>query len=424
MSDKFTPIVQALSLEQDGKIVSLRCWIHRKRGQKELIFLILRDSTGQIQAIVKKDTDAWKEAEKITVESSCEITGKIKQDRRAPTGYELQVTKLKIVGLSEAFPIQKDFSEEYLRKVRHLWVRSTKLVPVFKIRSKIFEAIREFYSIKGYHEIQSPSFTKSASEGGSTLFKVDYFGEPAYLTQSWQLYAEALMFGLEKIYCIAPSFRAEKSRTRRHLAEYWHHEMETAWMEFDDLLKFQEELIVFIIWYVLKHCEKDFKDLGRDTSDLKKITAPFKRIKYKEALKMLGKSWGYDLTDDDERKLVADLGQPIFLTHFPRDMKAFYMKVDSEDKKVVLAADLLIPGVGETTGGSQRIDDEKELKESIKLFKLKPKDYDWYIDLRKYGSVPHSGFGLGMERLVMWLSGTEHIMDTIPFPRTKDRLEP
>src|SRR3989344_5156504 len=188
MSDKFTHIGSALSLEQDGKVVSLRCWIHRKRGQKELIFLILRDSTGQIQAIVKKDSEAWKEAEKITVESSCEITGKVKQDRRAPTGYELQVTKLKIVGLSAAFPIQKDFSEEYLRKVRHLWVRSTKLVPVFKIRSKIF--------------------------------KVDYFGEPAYLTQSWQLYAEALMFGLEKIYCIAPSFRAEKSRTRRPLSEY------------------------------------------------------------------------------------------------------------------------------------------------------------------------------------------------------------
>src|SRR3989344_4185790 len=392
MSDKFTHIGSALSLEQDGKVVSLRCWIHRKRGQKELIFLILRDSTGQIQAIIKKDSEAWKEAEKITVESSCEITGKVKQDRRAPTGYELQVTKLKIVGLSEAFPIQKDFSAEYLRKVRHLWVRSTKLVPVFKIRSKIF--------------------------------KVDYFGEPAYLTQSWQLYAEALMFGLEKIYCIAPSFRAEKSRTRRHLSEYWHHEMETAWMEFDDLLKFQEELIIFIVWYVLKHCEKELKELGRDTSDLKKITAPFKRLKYKDALKMLGKSWGYDLTDDDERKLVADLGQLVFLTHFPRDMKAFYMKVDSKDKKVVLAADLLIPGVGETIGGSQRIDDEKELTESIKLFKLKPKDYDWYIDLRKYGSVPHSGFGLGMERLVMWLSGTEHIMDTIPFPRTKDRLEP
>jgi len=424
MSDKFTHIGSALSLEQDGKVVSLRCWIHRKRGQKELIFLILRDSTGQIQAIIKKDSEAWKEAEKITVESSCEITGKVKQDRRAPTGYELQVTKLKIVGLSEAFPIQKDFSEEYLRKVRHLWVRSTKLVPVFKIRSKIFEAIREFYTIKGYYEIQSPSFTKSASEGGSTLFKVDYFGEPAYLTQSWQLYAEALMFGLEKIYCIAPSFRAEKSRTRRHLSEYWHHEMETAWMEFDDLLKFQEELIIFIVWYVLKHCEKELKELGRDTSDLKKITAPFKRLKYKDALKMLGKSWGYDLTDDDERKLVADLGQLVFLTHFPRDMKAFYMKVDSKDKKVVLAADLLIPGVGETIGGSQRIDDEKELTESIKLFKLKPKDYDWYIDLRKYGSVPHSGFGLGVERLVMWLSGTEHIMDTIPFPRTKDRLEP
>jgi len=419
MSEKFIPIGRALSLESDEKHVSFRCWVHRKRGQKELIFLILRDSTGQIQAIIKKDSDAWKEAEKITIESSCEVTGKVKQDSRAPTGYELQVSKLKIIGLSEAFPIQKDFSEEYLRKVRHLWVRSTKLVPIFKVRSKIFEAIREFYTQKGYYEIQSPSFTKSASEGGSTLFKVDYFGQSAYLTQSWQLYAEALMFGLEKIYCIAPSFRAEKSRTRRHLAE-----METAWMEFDELLKFEEELITFIVEYILQHCEKELKELGRDTSDLKKIKAPFIRMKYKEALKRLGKSWGYDLTDEDERKLVADLGAPVFLTHFPRDMKAFYMKVDPHDKKVVLAGDLLIPGVGETTGGSERISDEKELKESLKLFKLKTKDYDWYMDLRKYGSVPHSGFGLGVERLVMWLTGTEHIMDTIPFPRTADRLEP
>src|SRR3990172_168856 len=400
----FIPIEETLSDKQQGKPVAIRGWVHRKRDQKELIFLAIRDSSGIIQAIVKKDSKAWKEAEKISLESSCELTGKVKKDERAPTGYELSVETLKIVGLAERYPITKDFSEEFLRSVRHLWVRSRKMSLNF--------------------EIQSPSFTECACEGGSTLFEVKYFDRKAYLTQSWQLYAESLIFGLEKIYCIAPSYRAEKSRTRRHLAEYWHHEMETAWMTFDGLLKFEEELVVFVVQYILKKCKKQLKELGRDTKDLEKIKAPFARMKYEEAIKKLGQKWGYDLTDQDERKLVADMGKPVFLTHFPREMKAFYMKVEPKDKKTVQAADLLIPGVGETTGGSARIEDPKELMESMKLFKLPHKDYQWYIDLRKYGSVPHAGFGLGVERLVMWLSGAEHIFDTIPFPRTADRLTP
>ena len=238
------------------------------------------------------------------------------------------------------------------------------------------------------------------------------------------MHAEALVFGLEKIYCVAPSFRAEKSRTKRHLTEYWHHEMETAWMTFEDLLKFEEEMIVFIAHYVLKKCPRQLKELGRDVKELEQLKAPFVRMKYEEAVKKLGKKWGYDLTDDDERKLVAEVGKPIFLTHFPREMKAFYMKVEPKDKKTVQAVDLLIPGVGEVTGGSARIETEKELMESLKMFKLSPKDYGWYMDLRKFGSVPHAGMGLGMERLVMWLTGTEHIMDTIAFPRTMDRLTP
>ena len=420
----FIPIEETLSDKQQGKPVAIRGWVHRKRDQKELIFLAIRDSSGIIQAIVKKDSKAWKAAEKISLESSCELSGKIKKDDRAPTGYELQVETLKIVGLADRYPITKDFSEEFLRSVRHLWVRSRKMSLIFQIRSAVFEAIHEFYKQKGYFEIQSPSFTECACEGGSTLFEVKYFDRKAYLTQSWQLYAEALIFGLEKIYCIAPSYRAEKSRTRRHLAEYWHHEMETAWMTFDGLLKFEEELVVFVVQYILKKCKKQLKELGRDTKDLEKIKAPFARMKYEEAIKKLGQKWGYDLTDEDERKLVADMGKPVFLTHFPREMKAFYMKVEPKDKKTVQAADLLIPGVGETTGGSARIEDPKELMESMKLFKLPHKDYQWYMDLRKYGSVPHAGFGLGVERLVMWLSGAEHIFDTIPFPRTADRLTP
>jgi len=424
---EFKPIAEVLDRKLEGKSVSIRGWVYRIRDQKEMVFIILRDSSDIIQCIVKKESvgkKVWEGALKLTTESSCTISGKIKEDKRAPTGFELQVTALEIVGLAERFPITKDKSEEFLRDVRHLWLRSRKETLILEVRAAVFEAIHEFYKERGYFEVQSPSFTGAACEGGSTLFEVKYFDRKAYLTQSWQLYAEAMIFALEKIYCVAPSFRAEKSRTRRHLAEYWHHEMETAWMSFEELLKFEEDLIVFVVHYVAKKCACQLKELGRDTKELLALKAPFARIKYADAIKKLGKKWGYDLTDEDERKLVADLGKPVFLTHFPREMKAFYMKVDPKDKKVVLAADLLIPGVGETTGGSARIETAKELLESLKLFKLDRKDYEWYLDLRKFGSVPHAGFGLGVERLVMWLTGAEHIFDTIPFPRTADRLTP
>ena len=391
---------------------------------KDNIFLIIRDSSNTIQVVVNKDSPAWADAQKISIESSCEIEGKVRPEKRAPTKYEIPATKIKIVGLAERFPIAKDLSEEFLRDVRHLWLRSRKLTLTLRVRSAVFEAIHEFYKKKGYFEVQSPSFTGSACEGGSTLFEVKYFDQKAYLTQSWQLYAEAMIFALEKIYCLAPSFRAEKSRTRRHLAEYWHHEMETAWMDFEELMKFEEEMIIFIANYCAKKCAKELKELGRDIKELKSIKAPFARMTYEDVIAKLGKDWGYDLTDDDERALVAEMKKPVFLTRFPREMKAFYMKVDPQDSRVVLGADLLMPGVGETIGGSERIADPKELEDSLKLFKLKKEDYGWYMDLRRFGTVPHSGFGLGVERLVMWLTGTEHIMDTIPFPRTMNRLKP
>ncbi len=423
----FRAIADVLDRKLAGKLVSIRGWVYRIRDQKEMVFLVIRDSSDIIQAVVKKESvskKVWADALKLTMESSCTLSGKIREDKRAPTGFELQVKDLEIVGLAERFPITKDKSEEFLRDVRHLWLRSRKETLILEVRAAVFEAIHQFYKERGYFEVQSPSFTGAACEGGSTLFEVKYFDKKAYLTQSWQLYAEAIMFALEKIYCVAPSFRAEKSRTRRHLAEYWHHEMETAWMTFDELLRFQEELIVFVAHYVAKKCARQLKELGRDTKELLELKAPFARMKYADAIKRLGKKWGYDLTDEDERKLVAELAKPIFLTHFPREMKAFYMKVDPKDKKVVLAADLLIPSVGEVTGGSARIEDSKELLDSLKLFKLDRKDYEWYLDLRKFGSVPHAGFGLGVERLVMWLTKAEHIFDTIPFPRTADRLTP
>ena len=423
-SMEYVPIGEILDGKHTGKKVSIRGWIYRERKQKSVSFFLIRDDSGIVQTAIKPDSKFWDDSQKLTIESSVRIEGTVKEDKRAPGGYELGIDGLDVVGVAERFPITKDQSEEFLRDVRHLWIRSRKMTLILKVRAAVFEAVHTFYKQKGYFEIQAPSFTGSACEGGSTLFEVKYFDQKAYLTQSWQLYAEAMIFSLQKIYGIAPSFRAEKSRTRRHLAEYWHHEMETAWMQYEELLKFEEELIVFIAHYVVDKCGKELEELGRDVTELKKLKAPFPRMTYEEAIKKLGQKWGYDLTDDDERKLVAEIGKPVFLTHFPREMKAFYMRVDPKDKKVVLAADLLIPGVGETTGGSERIYDPKELEESLKIFKLCRDDYKWYMDLRTLGTVPHSGFGLGMERLVMWLTGAEHIMDTIPFPRTISRLYP
>lgn len=417
----FIHVQDVLAGKLVGKEVSLRGWIYRKRDQKGIVFLILRDSSGTIQLACK----GIEEASKATIESSIEVTGLVKEDKRAPEGFEIEVKELKIIGLAERFPISKDLSDEFTRDIRHLWIRSQRLTKVLKVRSEVMWAIHEFYRKRGFYEVQAPIFTGCACEGSTTLFEVKYFGEKAFLAQTWQLYAEAMIQSLERIYTISPSFRAEKSRTKRHLTEYWHHEMESAWMSHEELMSIEEDLIIFVIDHVLKHCEKELKDLGMDISKLKEVKKPFLRITYKEAVEKIGKKWGDEITDKEEKELLEKLGEkPVFLTSFPRDMKAFYMKPDPKDPKVVLASDLLVPGVGEIIGGSERISDIKELLESMKLYKLDKKDYEWYIDLRKYGTVPHSGYGLGIERLVMFITGTEHIMDTIPFPRTINRVYP
>lgn len=417
----FIHIQDVLDGKHTGKEVSLRGWIYRKREQKEIVFLILRDSTGVIQLMCKGIEDAVK----VTIESSIEVKGLVKEDKRAPEGFEIEVKQLKIIGLAEKFPIAKDLSDEFTRDIRHLWIRSQRLAKIFKVRSEVIWAIHDFYRKRGFYEVQAPMFTGCACEGGSTLFEVKYFDTKAYLSQSWQLYAEAMIQSLERIYTIAPSFRAEKSRTRRHLTEYWHHEMESAWMSHEGLMDIEEDLILYVIGHVLKTCEKELKDLGRDVSKLKELKKPFLRITYKEAVEKIGKKWGDEITDKEEKELLEKIGdKPVFLTSFPRDMKAFYMRPDPKDPKVVLASDLLVPGVGEIIGGSERIYDIKELLDSIKIYKLDKKDYEWYIDLRKYGTVPHSGYGLGIERLVMFITGAEHIIDTIPFPRTINRIYP
>ncbi|MBN2202967.1 MAG: asparagine--tRNA ligase [Candidatus Aenigmarchaeota archaeon] len=417
----FIQIEKVLSGEMTGKEVSLRGWIYRKRDQKKLVFIMLRDSTGVVQLACK----GIDEAATATMESSIEVKGVVKEDGRAPGGYEIGVSELKIVGLADTFPLTKDLSEEYTRDTRHLWIRSQKLVKIFKIRAEVIKAVHAFYKEKGFIEVQPPLFTGNACEGSTTLFEVKYFGEDAYLSQTGQLYFEALIQSLEKIYTVAPSFRAEKSRTRRHLTEFWHQEMEAAWMGFDELLKMEEEFVLYIVNHVLKNCKKELDELERDTKELEELKIPFLRVPYKQAMEKLGKSDEDTITDKDIKDLSEKLeNKPFFLMAYPRKKKVFYMKPDPENPDVVLASDLIVPRAGEIIGGSERISDLKELEESMKLFGLDTKDYEWYLDLRRYGTVPHSGFGMGIDRMVMWLAGAEHIMDTLPFPRTVTRFKP
>jgi len=420
----FTHIKDVLKGKLTGEEVLLRGWIYRKREQKEIVFLVLRDSTGIIQLACK----GIEEARRVTIESSVEVSGTVKEDKRAPGGFEIDVKKLKIIGLAERFPIAKDLSEEYVRDIRHLWLRSRKITNALKIRSEVFFAIHEFFREKGYVEFQSPSIISAACEGGSTLFEIKYFDKKAYLTQSWQLYAEAGIQALEKIYTIAPSFRAEKSRTRRHLSEYWHAEVEAAWMEMEDCMKLAEDLICFVAKKIAERCEDELKFFKRDPKDLL-IEPPFERKSYDEVIKILQKKgfkikWGEDLGADEEKALAEGYKKPLIVYGYPVKCKAFYHMPDPKNPKVTRSFDVIAPEVGELVGGGQRIHDKEQLIKKIKDFGLDPKEYDWYIDLRRYGTVPHSGFGLGIERLIMWIAGIPHIMDTIPFPRTMTRVYP
>lgn len=425
----FKPIGEVLSPKLDGKKVAIRGWVYRKRDQKKLIFLIIRDSSDIIQAVVKKGTKAWKQAQKITIESSCELKGTVKKDKRAPTGYELQVSDLKIVGLAERYPIAKDLSDEFLLDVRHLWVRSWKMTQIWKIRSKVFEAIREYFRKHGYYETHSPFFTRT-SESGLELFEVDYMGEKVRLSQTWQFYAEAMIYALEKIYTIAPSFRAEKSKTARHLTEYWHTEVEAAWMDLGGLIKVAEELISYICQKVAKDCKKELKLLGRDPKALMKIKPPFPKITYRKALEILKKDgmkvpFGKDLRTLEEKRLMKHFGKPLIVTHYPKKAMAFYKPRDPKDPKVARCFDVLVPEQGfEVIGGSERDLDIKEMKKALREKREDPKDYAWYFDLCKYGAVPHAGFGMGTERIIQWICGLKSIKDAIPFPRTPERIYP
>ncbi len=429
---EFISIKEAMA-QGTGK-VAIRGWCYRERGSNNLRFIVLRDSSEIIQCVIEKSKVSekiWNDAESVHTETSMEIHGEIKKDSRAPTGYEVSINQLNIVGKCDNFPIQKDLSVEFLADNRHLWLRSRKMIAIMKIRSTVFGAIHEYFRSQGFYEYQSPIFQPTQAEGGSTVFKVPYFGDFVYLAQTWQLQAEPAIFALEKIYTIAPSFRAEKSKTSRHLTEYWHAEMEFAWGSFDQLQDHGEGLIKSIVKKVLEINQEELKILERDISKLEPVLKKkFPRMTYDDALKLLKKEkinvdWGKDLRTIEEDKLSDMFDTPIIVTRYPKQIKAFYMKEDPENKKVVLGFDMIAPEhYGELIGASQREEDLKKLEENLKKQGEDPRDYDFYLDTRRYGSVPHGGFGMGAERVISWVCGLDNIKDAIPFPRTMLRYKP
>jgi asparaginyl-tRNA synthetase len=413
----------------EDKKIKIRGWVYRKREGKELIFLLVRDSTGFIQCTVKKGSPAWSEAEHLTIESSLMLEGTAKPDKRAPGGYEISAESISIIGLAELFPITKDQSEQFIRDVRHLWLRSRRMNLVMKIRADVLKFTRDFFKRQDFTEVSPPMFISAAVEGGSTLFGLKYFDQNLYLTQSSQLYLEILIYSLEKVYCIAPSFRAEKSRTIRHLTEYWHIEGEWPFADMHDLMRFEEELMAYICKQTADKCKKELEELGADISKLTSVKTPFPKMTYTEAVELLRKKgtkfqWGDDFGYEDEKTLADEFGKPFFVYDYPTAIKAFYCKTHRDRPDVAMSVDMLVPRIGEISTGGAREDDKEVLIKRIRQMGLKEEDYDWYVDLRRYGTVPHVGFGLGLERLLTWLLDLENVIDAIPFPRTTRRFYP
>jgi asparaginyl-tRNA synthetase len=430
---KFFSIKEAMQ-KASGK-VAVRGWIYRERGSNQMKFIVLRDSTEVIQCVIKRDKfeKQWDDIDKLQIEASLEIEGTIKEDKRAPTGFEIDADKVIIIGLSNEFPINKDLNEELLGDRRHLWLRSRKMISIMKIRSTVFAAIHEYFRSKEFYEYQSPILQSVQCEGGSTLFKVDYFGKKGvFLAQTWQLYAEPAIFALEKIYTIAPSFRAEESKTSRHLTEYWHAEMEVAWATFKDIQDYGEGLLKHIVKKVLDENKEELKILERDIKKLEPtLKKNFPRITYDEALKILKEkakikvSWGKDLRTVEEDALSKLYDTPVIITNYPKEVKAFYMKETDGNSKVVNGCDFVAPdGYGEIIGGSEREADIDKIKKRLIEMGEKVDEYAFYLDTRKYGSVPHGGFGMGVERVISWICGLDTIKDAIAFPRTMMRWKP
>jgi asparaginyl-tRNA synthetase len=429
---KISDIINGKKIDEKVKI---RGWIYRTRSSGNIVFTVIRDSSGILQATVKKGNlsdDEFEDAKKALIESSLEVTGDVKKDERAPGGFELKVTGFKVLNFAEPFPITKDQSPEFLLDNRHLWIRSQKLTAILKIRSTIVGAIHQFFRDRGYYEFDAPVLQPNQCEGGSTLFEVKYYEDKTYLSQSWQLYAEAGIFALEKIYNMGPTFRAERSKTSRHLSEFWMAEMEAAWMELDEVTEVAKDEMRFIIQEVLKNNLKELELLKRDIKKLEHMSkTEYPTITYTEALNILKEKegmdveWGKDLRTIEENNLMNHFKTPVVVTNYPIEIMAFYKPRDKKDNKTALCFDMIAPeGYGEIVGGSQRSIDVKDMIKRLRDMGEKTDNYEWYLDLRRYGSVPHSGYGVGVERVVSWICGIDNIKDAIPFPRTILRFRP
>ncbi len=417
-----------------GEKVRIKGWLYNKRSSGKIHFLIVRDGTGFLQATVIKSEvspEVFELSDKLTQESSIIVEGVVREEPRAKGGYELTVSGVKLIQLAEDYPIKlKEHGVDFLLSNRHLWIRTPRQNAILRLRSKLINIIRNFFDERRFVLVDSPILTPASCEGTTTLFETQYFDKKAYLSQSGQLYNEANAMAFGRVYCFGPTFRAEKSKTRRHLMEFWMVEPEMAFYDLYDMMNLAEEMIVYIIKRILKEGEKELKEIGRDISVLEKIDHPFPRITYDEAIDILKKKgfeieWGDDFGGDEETAISEEFDRPVFVHHYPSEMKAFYMKPDPENEKLSLSADLLAPeGYGEIIGGGERIDDYDLLYNRMVEEGLPIEDYKWYLDLRKYGSCPHSGYGLGIERTLAWIAKLPHVRETIPFPRLLYRIYP
>ena len=417
-----------------GSEIVIRGWIESTRAHGKVAFLDVRDGTGVVQGVVvKKEVadEVWERHASLTLETSVAVTGTVHGEPRAPGGHELTVTGLEVLGRSDDYPIQpKEHGVDFLLDQRHLWLRSRMQWAGLKVRSEVEQAIHDFFYQRGFVRVDTPILTGAIGEHAGSLFETDYFGEKAYLAQTGQLYGEAAAAAFRSIYTFGPTFRAEKSKTRRHLTEFWMVEPEVAFMDSEGSMRLQEEFVSYLVERALERCQKELKVLERDTSKLETVCPPFHRLDYTDAvarLKELGSEleWGSDLGAPDEMALAEGLDRPLFVFNYPKEAKAFYMKENPEDPRTVLCNDCLAPeGYGEIIGGSQREDDLERLRAGIRSQGLPEESYGWYLDLRRYGTFPHSGFGLGVERTVAWITGRPHVRELIPFPRLMTRLRP
>jgi asparaginyl-tRNA synthetase len=421
--------------EYEGREVTIRGWVYNKRDSGRVKFIILRDGTGILQAMIwSKDPDfnLFKIFDELTQESSLIVKGMVKKDDRAPGGFELEIRDIETVQIADEYPIsKKDHGTGFLMENRHLWLRSRKQAAILRIRASIIKAIRDFMDGNGFILTDPPILTANAAEGTTTLFETSYFDEKAYLSQSGQLYAEATALALGKVYTFGPTFRAEKSKTRRHLIEFWMMEPEWAYAELDDVIKLAQDLLVYVVDKILERRGPELEILERDIKPLERIKPPFPQITYDEAFKILEKSgksqtpYGEDLGAPDESIISEQFDKPVVITRYPASIKAFYMQPDMDNPDKVLCVDIIAPeGYGELVGGSQRIHDYNLLMKRIEMHKLSPDVFKWYLDLRRFGSVPHSGFGLGIERTIAWICHLPHIRESIPFPRMLYNLYP